>query len=255
MITAHLKGGLGNQMFQIAAAYSLALDNNDKCAFFMDNPNLNQGREARYYKDNIFKNLKELPEDLVIKPNYPKVRYMERRFNYDPIPYREGMGLQGYFQSEKYFKKHRKEILELFGNKQSEFKDSVAVHIRRGDYLDPFMAQFLPALSMDYYLRALSDLDSKAKVDHILIFSDDITWCKANFNDPRITFVEGQEDYEDLYTAVRCPYDIIANSSFSWWWAYLNTNINKIVYAPVRWFGPAFKDDWQDIYCKNWIKL
>ena len=257
MITTHFKGGLGNQMFQTAAAYSLALDNNDECAFFMGNPDTAQCHGARHYKANVFKKLKELPEDLVLKPNYPEVRYIEPRFNYDSIPYRDGMVLQGYFQSEKYFAHHRKEILELFDYEPQikyEFKNSVSLHIRRGDYLEPFLAAFLPPLPMDYYTRALYNLSNKAKIDHILIFSDDLRWCKDNFRDSRIIFIEGQTDYEDMYTMTKCSHNIIANSSFSWWGAYLNENEN-IVYTPDGWFGFAFKDDWQDIYCKNWIKI
>jgi hypothetical protein len=258
MITAHLKGGLGNQMFQIAATYSLALDNNDTCAFYMGNPNINQGNVSRYYTTNMFKGLDELPENMVSRPDYEQIRYMEPRFNYDPVPYKDGMVLQGYFQSEKYFINHKKEVLDLFSDRSNlkyEFENSVALHVRRGDYLDPFMSVFLPALPMDYYIRALSDLDSKAKVDYILVFSDDMGWCKENFRDSRIVFVEGQPDYIDMQTMAKCNHHIIANSSFSWWGAELNRNINKIVYAPLRWFGPSFKDDWQDIYCANWIKL
>ncbi|HUX57069.1 MAG TPA: alpha-1,2-fucosyltransferase [Bacteroidales bacterium] len=258
MITTHLKGGLGNQMFQIAAAYSLALDNNDECSFFMDNPNINQGHGSRYYTTNVFRNLKELPDNMVERSDYEQIRYMEPRFNFDPIPYRERMVLQGFFQSEKYFANHKEEIVELFGNKavrKYEFNDCVSLHIRRGDYLDPYTAQFLPVLPMDYYTRALSDLDSKARIDCILVFSDDIAWCKGNLKDPRLVFAERQEDWEDLYTMSKCEHHIIANSSFSWWGAYLNTNVNKIVYAPEKWFGPAVTDDWKDVYCKNWIIL
>jgi hypothetical protein len=259
MITAHLKGGLGNQMFQIAAAYSLALDNGDECAFYFGNPNINQGNPARYYVANVFRELIELSEDLVIKPNYSEVRYMEPRFNYDPILYREGIVLQGFFQSEKYFKHHRKEIIKLFKHEdlipQGNYENSVSIHVRRGDYLDPFMSQFIPAQSMDYYNRALAYVESRTKIDHILIFSDDIQWCKANFNDPRMIFIEGQLDYIDMYMMTKCNHNIIANSSFSWWGTWLNENENKIVCAPFRWFGDAFKEDWQDIYCENWITI
>jgi len=106
----------------------------------------------------------------------------------------------------------------------------------------------------DYYNRALAYIESKVQIDYILVFSDDIGWCKANFSDPRIKFIEGQPDYMDMYAMSGCNYNIIANSSFSWWSAYLNENENKIVCAPSGWFGFAFKEDWQDIYCENWIK-
>ena len=253
MITTHLKGGLGNQMFQIAVAYVLALDNDDECAFYMGNPNINQGNTAKYYATNVFKNVRELSEDHV-----NLINYIEPRFNYTPIPYRKDLVLQGFFQSEKYFKYHRKEILELFGNRSQikyEFENSVSIHVRRGDYTDPYMTTFHPLLEKNYYNKALAHIESKTKIDHILIFSDDISWCKENFKDARMTFVEGNEDYIDMYAMTKCEHNIIANSSFSWWGAYLNENENKIVCAPSKWFGFAFKDDWQDIYCENWIKL
>jgi hypothetical protein len=255
MITAHLKGGLGNQMFQIAATYSLALDNNDECAFFMGNPNINQGNPAKYYTNNVFRGLKELPNDLVTRSDYEQIRYMEPRFNFDPVPYREGMVLQGFFQSEKYFKHHGKEIINLFSNhSRHRFENSVSIHFRRGDYLDPFMSSFLPVLQMDYYIRALAELEKKVRIDHILVFSDSISWCKENFIGGRIIYIEDQSDYEDMYTMAKCDYHIIANSSFSWWGAYLNDK-EKIVYAPANWFGHSVKEDWQDIYCENWIKI
>jgi hypothetical protein len=182
---------------------------------------------------------------------------MEPRFNFDPVPYREGMVLQGFFQSEKYFANYKKEVVKLFENRSKrkyEFENSVSIHIRRGDYLNEFMCQFLPALPYEYYKAALDDLETKVKIDHILVFSDDLGWCKETIKGERVIFVEGQEDYEDLYTMAKCTHHIIANSSFSWWGAYLNQR-DKIVYAPTRWFGPAITDDWQDVYCQNWIKI
>jgi hypothetical protein len=257
MITTHLKGGLGNQMFQIATAYSLALDNNDECAFWFGNPNINQGNTAKYYKTNVYKNIKELAEDHVLLINY-----IEPQFNYTPIPYQKDLVLQGFFQSEKYFKNHKKEVIKLFKHEdlisriKFDFKNSVSVHVRRGDYvIDLFMQAYLPPQSIGYYNKALAFIDSKVQVDHIYIFSDDIKWCKENFKDKRITFVEEQPDYMDMYIMSKCEHNIIANSSFSWWGAYLNENENKIVCAPVNWFGFAFKDDWQDIYREKWIKI
>lgn len=257
MITTHLKGGLGNQMFQIAVAYSLALDNNDECAFWFGNPNINQGNVARYYATNVYKNIKELTEDHVLLINY-----IEPGFNYSPIPYRKDLVLQGFFQSEKYFRNHEKEVIRLFKHEdlisrlKFDFKNSVSIHVRRGDYVtDKFMQAYLPPQSIDYYNRALEFIKNLEQIDHIYICSDDIQWCKENFKDDRIIFIEGQFDYMDMYVMSKCNYNIISNSSFSWWGAYLNENENKIVCAPVNWFGFAFEDGWQDIYCENWMKI
>lgn len=255
MITAHLKGGLGNQMFQIAATYSLALDNGDECAFYLDNPNINQGHGSRHYAGNVFRNLKELPENMVSRPDYEQIRYMEPRFNFDPLPYRNGMVLQGFFQSEKYFIHHRKEIIELFQftEDKSNFRNSVSIHVRRGDYLNPFMCQFMRAQPLEYYLKALEYIESKTKIENILVFSDDMNWCRGNFHDPRISFIKGLEDYVEMQVMSECNHNIISASSFSWWAAWLNNN--NIVCAPAIWFGPSVTEDWQDIYCKNWVKI
>jgi hypothetical protein len=122
---------------------------------------------------------------------------MEPRFNYDPVPYRPGMVLQGFFQSEKYFKHHKKEIIGLFQftEEVSNFRNSVAIHVRRGDYLSPFMSQFMCSQPLEYYLKALEYIENKTKIENILIFSDDMNWCMDNFHDQRISFIKGMKDY------------------------------------------------------------
>ena len=91
--------------------------------------------------------------------------------------------------------------------------------------------------------------------ENFIIFSDDIKWCKNNFIGDKFTFIEGEKDYIDLWLMSLCNHNIIANSSFSWWGAWLNQNPNKKVIAPINWFGPEKKLNPKDIYCKNWIKI
>jgi hypothetical protein len=91
-----------------------------------------------------------------------------------------------------------------------------------------------------------------------LIFSDDIQWCKENFPDmpEKFRFIEGNKDYEDLYIMSHCKNNIIANSSFSWWGAWLNSNLEKTIIAPATWFGPTLQNnDTTDLYCEGWIKI
>lgn len=260
MIGADLRGGLGNQMFIIATAYSLALDNHDECAFNFNSKVKYQGNPGKTYKNTVYKKLKELP------PNWkPKFTYIERGYAQQPIPYHKEMMLDGYF-SQRYFSHHKKEIIELFKDRKTidqikgQFNNSVSIHVRRGDYLK--FSKVYIQLPLEYYLKALSLLEKQVKIDRIYVFSDDIKWCKQNFKDDRIDFVEGLPDYIDLYAMTKCTHNIMANSSFSWWGAYLNENPNQIVYVPKKWFylyedpvgipGPV---DYEYLFCNNWLRL
>jgi CDP-glycerol glycerophosphotransferase (TagB/SpsB family) len=258
MLTAKILGGLSNQMFQIATVYALALDNNDECAFPFDRDERGQGKAVRAYTKNIFKHIKELPKNWK-----PEFIYKEPTLNYVPIPYRKNMMLDGYFPCVKYFDHRKKEIFALFKDKtiidalkvkySEMLKNSVSIHVRRGDYLK--QPAFLVPKPIGYYRRALVDIDSKVKIDNILIFSDDIKWCKKRFADKRITFIEGNTDYEDLYLQSLCSHNITSNSGFSTWGAYLNENKKKIIYAPAIWFGTQGRQGITDNYLKGVIKI
>lgn len=251
MITAYLKGGLGNQMFQIATAYSLSLSNDDVCCFDFTNGLFTQ-KPANYYKDNIFSKIENNKIQITNK-------YTEPKFNYSEIPYKSDMIIDGYFQSEKYFINHRKQIIQLFKNesiidtiynKYSDIlKNSVSVHIRRGDYVN--LQKIHPVQDISYYQKSFDFLNP----ENILIFSDDITWCKNNFKSEKIFFIENQKDYEDIYLMSLCNNNIIANSTFSWWGAWLNENENKKVFAPKKWFGENYCYDFSDIYTKEMILI
>jgi hypothetical protein len=258
MITAELLGGLSNQMFQIATVYSLAINNNDECAFPLDRTEMGQGQPARNYITNIFRHIKELPKGWV-----PEYRYNEPTLNYVPIPYHKNMQIRGYFPSEKYFIHHKKEIFDLYvdmeviNRLQNKFtsilKNSVSFHIRRGDYLkNPSVISIPPK---NYYIRALGLLEKSVAIENILVFSDDIPWCKRNFSDKRITFIEGQEDFEDMYLMSLCLHNINPPSGFSWWGSYLNRNPYKIIYVPELWFGSNGIQGVVDQFTKEMIKI
>jgi len=257
MISCYLQGGLGNYLFQIAAAYSKSLDLG---VDFVVNPNNIQivHNPLSNYTKNILKNV-SLNEDMVINQIY-----YEPYFHYSPIPnFMSDTILHGYFQSEKYFKNNKDKILEFFIDDKTicglkeRYGDNLktetcAIHVRRGDYLK--LLEHHPTQDMNYYDKAVSYI---GKDKTFFIFSDDIEWCKENFKHLKnVVFVEGNEDYEDLYLMSLCRNNIIANSSFSWWGSCLNKNKNKIVIAPKKWFGPSkngFVTD--DIYCEKWIVL
>ena len=259
MVTSKLQGGIGNQMFQIATAHSLALLNNDNSAFnFNDCFTPAQGNTSNKYKNNIFKNINEISD-------YEGLTtiYSEPNFSYNKILYTPNLILSGYFQSELYFKEHKKNISDLFfinpihvkginNHFKLAGKKTVSIHVRRGDYLNN--PDFHQPCSLEYYKEAISIFDK----DYYFIFiSDDIKWCKENFIGDKYIFSDLDDDIFDFTLLTICNHNIIANSSFSWWGAFLNKNINKKVIAPKQWFGnnPNTPKDTQDIYCENWIKI
>jgi len=254
MISCNLVGGLGNYMFQVAAAYSLSIDNNDSCVF--NNENIaTVHKHFNTYLPNIFRYL------IISNENFSSV-YSEPYFHYKKIPYKNNLKLNGYFQSEKYFKHNREHILNLFSiddvsknyidNKYSDIlkHNTCSVHVRRGDYLR--YPEHHPICSLEYYNNSINQLPKDTK---FLFFSDDVVWCENTFKGENFIFVNGNEDYIDMWLMSLCKNNIIANSSFSWWGAWLNKNKNKTVIAPKEWFGTRLNHITKDVYCDDWIIL
>ena len=262
MISCNVKGRLGNQMFQIAAAYALAIDNNDRCIFpiSVDGATPNPF-ERLFYANTILRNITYGYDFTSIK----KV-YSEPGFHYSKIPYEQDLMLDGYFQSEKYFSHRRKEVLSLFSTtdyveerlkKYSEAgitndDNFVAVHIRRGDYVNLSHAHKNLAESSDYYDTAFEKFSGKKKV----FFSDDVEWCRKYFGPDNI-FISGSEaDVVEMFLFSRIKNKIIANSSFSWWGAWLGDDKKTNVIAPKTWFGPDNSHlITDDVIPTNWQKV
>jgi len=258
MISSYLQGGCGNFCFQIAAAQALAWDLGVDAGFDFGFAN-QVHNDIRSYQDNILRGVK------LINSCGGLTKYHEPKFSYTPLPKIDNQLLIGYFQSEKYFKRHRDKILQLFRSPTPDvditiaewvdennitIKDCCSIHVRRGDYLQ--LSQHHPPLTMDYYHNAMEHINA----DKYLIFTDDKPWCKTNFIGDKFIIVENQPDYIDLLLMSLCGNNIIANSSFSWWGAWLNENVNKKVIAPKTWFGPAkAKFDTSDIVPNEWIKI
>ena len=112
-----------------------------------------------------------------------------------------------------------------------------------------------PPCSLDYYNAAKKELSALNDNIIYVIFSDDIEWCKKEFNDPSYVISDLNNPYTEMCAMSLCDHNIIANSSFSWWGAWLNKKSDKIVIAPSQWFGKLLINDTSDIYCKNWIKI
>jgi hypothetical protein len=239
-------GRLGNQLFQIAAASSLALENNDIAVF----PHWEYNH---YFSDGI------RTDDV---ENFRISRdYQETAHAYQKIPYVDGINLIGFFQSEKYFKNHSNEIKKLFTLKEEyekelkekwkeELKNSLSIHVRRDDYVQSESIGGVHVCPpMSYFTNSMSYIESSNRIDNILVFSDDIQWCKDNFKDPRCVFIENQINIFDMFLMSYCDHNVTTNSTFSWWASWLNKN-GGVITSPKKWFNrPDFF--WADIYFEN----
>ena len=256
MITSVLQGGLGNQMFQMAAAWSLSKKIGSKCFFDLESSKIEtQGNPSNKYKDNLFKNVTNLKIS-----DFDYEIYTEPTFSYLDLPQKDNLTLKGYFQSEKYFYEYKSQIKNLFFiddnklvgtqklvNENSGDRKTCSIHVRRGDYLQK--PNFHPTCDMNYYKKAMSLINA----DKYYIVSDDLSWCKENFIGNEFVFSPFTDEINDLYLIMSCKNHIIANSSFSWWGAYLS-GYNMVI-SPKLWFGIYGPRDTQDIYCHNWIKI
>jgi hypothetical protein len=257
-VSSILMGGLGNYMFQIAAAYAYAKRYNMHIGFNCAESS-GPHKHITEYQNNVLKGV-----NLYYTRRNQPLQHSESGFHYQEIPnYKNNILLYGYFQSEKYFKDYEDEIRDLFMSYDVELSDELkellnsentcSIHVRRGDFLK--YPNNHPVQNMNYFLKAIKQMP---KDSVFLIFSDDIQWCRQNFPDlpEKFKFIEGNKDYEDLYIMSRCKNNIICNSTFSWWGAWLNNNPDKIVVAPATWFGPAYAGhNTNDLYCEGWIKI
>jgi hypothetical protein len=258
IVTTKLMGGIGNYLFQIASsyAYSLKYDKKFICGTAdIQSPHNNH----TLYLNNILRKV-EFTNSV---PNY--IHYVEPNFSYNEIPnFDSDIKLIGYFQSEKYFLEYKKEILEFFeiDPETSEYisekysnilnLDNCSLHVRRGDFVN--LQNFHALQTIEYYKKSV-DIIGEDKF--YLIFSDDIDWCRENLSFIKNkTFITENPDYIDLYIMSLCKNNIIANSTFSWWGAWLNSNPNKKIVIPSKWFGiNNLHLNTIDLYCDKWIKL
>jgi hypothetical protein len=266
MIYCKLKGGLANMLFQIAGAMGISKKYGMTASF----PNLNQNLEYlnqdNYYNSNL-KHAEEYKQILgkinQTHPNSNNLKYIHYPFHYVDIPLNnEDYSIEGFFQSEKYFINAKSEIFELFQeppmvqkiiNEKYPYYSSrtTSIHVRRGDYLK--LPSYHPIQPMSYYNEAMNIL--RNDTDYFLVFSDDIEWCKENLIGDNIIYIDNEIDYIEIYLMSRCNNNIIANSSFSWWGAWLNKNENKKVIAPNLWFGSIVGENTNDIIPESWIKI
>jgi hypothetical protein len=249
-------GSLGNQMFQYAFLKSMSVKHNVP---FCIPPTEVFGK---HYYQKLFSNIDECFDIKCPRRLVDSVSVIEKHFHFDQDMYENPPGKDinyyGFFQSERYFKdisdelrnndfKFNDDIIEDCEPIVSEYKDSISLHIRRNDYLTNGNH---PVQPIKYYISALSKMPKELPV---LIFSDDPEWCKEQkiFDGDRFLISETDNPYFDLYIMTKCKYHIIANSSYSWWGAWLANSRNVI--APKIWFsGEIASNDTKDLYLKHW---
>jgi|TARA_X000000950_G_scaffold273588_1_gene357553 hypothetical protein len=262
MLVVKLQGGLGNQLFQWA--YSVALSERFNMPVYLDvhlfgSPlQVNAVEHIKHYM------LPKIVKSEILTVNSEKTNIMSqpriligddnRYRNFDYIPNKLNY-LDGYWQSEKYIINHRDKILsclDLDIDHDYDFKDSCSIHVRRGDYTKS--NGFHPVQTVEYFKQALSIIKPKG---NIFVFSDDLDWCKENLKSNQTIFVENNlhwkdSTFRDLRLMSLCENNIISNSSFSWWAAWINQNPNKKVICPKKWFGSIYDQDHKP---ESWIKI
>ena len=250
-------GQLGNQMFQYASTKGISSKLNTSFMIPDHREIFDDGIGNRYtiLLHDVF-NL-DGQRGILQTQNYiqeDNFCFQEKFFNMSSST---NVCLWGFFQTEKYFKHIEKQIRKDFTFKDEikdecddlikQFTNPIALHIRRGDFI--WNNKNHPPLSLDYYKSALELFDSDREV---IIFSDDTEWCKEQelFVDDRFAVAEGGDQFYDLCLMSMCDDFIIANSTFSWWGAWLG-NRGKVI-APNKWFGETLGHDTKDLYCKGW---
>jgi hypothetical protein len=261
-ITTILQGGMANQMFQYA--FGLAQARRLKTLLVLDATRLGGKRPFNLGQWS-------LPSLILTTRQEPTV--IEHGMNYNPYLYdlvKDGEVLQGYWQNEKYLITVEEELREIFvpfaplserakqlqaqitGHAQSTF-----IHVRRGDYLKEPHKSFHGVLGYNYYGPAMQQLCRNIGNEEpkLFIFSDDIEWCKQRLS-AHWEYVEPGREAEDIYLMSLCRNAIIANSSFSWWGAWLGDHQrNRTVVAPQKWFTDEANEDYSGVVPQRWVKI
>lgn len=275
-----LMGGLGNQMFQYAYGLYLrqlgfevyfdsSLYNSYTIheGFALKNLNIKESDELTGFSLNIankvafyFINYKIKSLKIVTHKNMYNTHIRENSYHV------------GYFQSFKYFEGIESILKETFTIKSEKseyfltnsklinsFENSISIHIRRGDYTLDRNIDYIGLCSLSYYYNALNFLKEGLNTYEVFIFSDDLIWVKENFKGTNFNYLSNpnsNSSYEDLKLMSLCKNNIISNSTFSWWAAWLNSDENKKIIAPKTWFkNQSLNNQYSDIIPEDWIKI
>ena len=285
-----LWGGFGNQMFQYAFGMYLEQQRNEPIGYYQ----IDAGENDRSLGLMKFKVNLWIPGQVEIKKHfiftgegilYRAERKMLKLFpglntsifiepgpEYIPVIPDQVILFDGYWQSYKYIQPVEQKLRDQFvfrdipmvhenTLKDIEGSNSISLHIRRGDYLSGRMKRMYDTCSKEYYSRAI-EISSKSSTDwKVFVFSDDIKWSAEflNLKKDRVVYVDSREYPDpqcmDLYLMSKCKNNIIANSTFSWWAAWLNSNPDKIVIAPSKWYRGKLNDFTNDLIPDKWIRV
>lgn len=290
MIIVRVTGGLGNQMFQYAMYKSLEkkgkLVKLDSKSFYETKKEHNGYELERIFDIKPNKPTKEDLEkfdenNISTLFKIKRKLFGDKKFVYDTKEYvfnkdvykLKNSYLNGYWQSIKYFEGIENDIKKDFrfknqlDNKNLEIlneienSNSISIHIRRGDYMSPENYNMYGCIAtLTYYKKAIKVIEEKVENPTFFVFSNDMDWVKKNIQiNSRVFYIDinsGNGSYKDMQLMSNCKHNIIANSSFSWWGAWLNENKNKIVIAPKKWINREDVDsDKIELFCEGWTLL
>jgi len=270
MITIDIFGGLGNQLFQIFTLLSYSIVHNNKFYF---KENIIYGNRKIIYWDNIFCYLQKY---ILIYEDHVCIN--ENSYTYTYLPkFSDNINIKfsGYFQSYKYFYNNYDEIYKIINldkikqdiiNKYKiNYENLVSLHFRIGDYIT--LQDHHPILDINYYINSINKLIEDTGIDN---WSIKYFFEEKDYNDVfdkiiilkkifiYIDFISvdtKMSDWEQLIIMSLCKHNIIANSTYSWWGAYLNNNKDKRIYYPSIWFGPSQNKDTRDLFPEIWNKV
>jgi hypothetical protein len=291
MIIVKISGGLGNQLFQYSFAKSVAnaLNTSFKLDFFLNSnskeftsrknelvefgltfetADVEEIRKMKRFNGNIFSRIER--KFIQRYPSVSKKIIVENKDGRLINNFFDDAYYDGYWQNQCYIKPiesilvnefvPNNEILgkdiELLNN--IDISNSISIHVRRGDYLSIKSNQSIfCSCTLEYYKTAIDIVRQNVDSPRFFVFSDDIKWVKENFEGNNFFFVDGNSAISDMYFMSKCKHNIIANSTFSWWGAWLNQNKNKLVIAPKNWFKDFRKNSQtiENLVPENWIKI
>ena len=277
-----IAGGLGNQMFQYAFALHLKNVTNEEVKIdisFFDRHRCHNGYEIdtvfgqklRKCSDKERKERSYVGSEFAQKLKRKLFDIKNTQYVEQGLPYNSNLDYQkeyfaGYWQSEKYFHAIKDGIKDFFTFSDPQDKtnikllkkikksDSVSIHVRRGDYVNHPL--YGGICDIDYYKNAIEYIRTNIESPVVFIFSNDMQWCKENLHLSDANYIDwnqGADSFRDMQLMSECKHNIIANSSFSWWGAWLNKHSDKIVIAPSKWFNSEDMDA-RDIIPDGWIK-
>lgn len=272
-IITNLIGGVGNQMFQYAIGYVVA--KNANLPLFADLSSYDTYTVRKYELEKFGFKINVANQNDIAKLNkkhfFRKTLYKDKKKTFYPeiLKIRHAAYLKGYWQSEKYFLHLRKEILELFEFRNFDFiqnknildeikkSNSISINLRLGDYLNNKENRKIYFLcTKEYYKKAIEHMCKCSENPKFFVFSDEITKAAEFLPDNyTYTFVDSANWQEDMYFMKNCKHNIVANSSFSWWAAWLNQNENKRVVSPSKWLNKYSGISDKDMIPDSWVKI